>query len=159
MQAETGPRSEGNRVFSSLAKEDLDRLLRSFIEVELLKDSKGLDTFSLIRETLSRIGIRKRDKLFQTAHILHKKGRYYIVHFKQLFMLDGDVSTSFTLDEEDEMRLRKIISLLEKWGMLKVLDFDRFAQTQEKHISTFVNVVSHEDVKNGVVQLIKKYDL
>ena len=150
--------SEKNRVFSSLSKEDLSSLLSTFVEVELLKDANGKDTFSLVRETLSRIGVRRRDNLFPTAHILHKKGRYYIVHFKQLFMLDGDASNAFCLGEEDTLRLKKIVSLLVKWGMVRVLNEEKM-QNAEDYSNVYVHVVSHEDVKLGKIQIMKKYSL
>lgn len=78
------------------------------------------DSFLKIRETLSRIGVAsKKDKtLYQSCHILHKQGRYYIVHFKQLFLLDGK-SSDFS--EEDKSRLNTITNLLEEWGLLDIV--------------------------------------
>lgn len=88
--------------------------LDDLIEVEI--DSTK---FLLIAETLTRIGIASRDnkKLYQTCHILHKRGKYYIVHFKELFKLDGK---SNTFDEDDRRRRNTIINLLEDWGLLKI---------------------------------------
>ena len=73
------------------------------------------DSFLKIKETLTRIGIssRKDKKLFQSCHILHKKGRYSILHFKELFILDGKHNT-FT--EEDHARRNTIVNLLEEWN-------------------------------------------
>ena len=79
------------------------------------------DDFLKIRETLSRIGVasRKEKELFQSCHILHKKGKYYIVHFKELFKLDGK-QTNF--DESDIGRRNTIIDLLRQWNLVKVLN-------------------------------------
>jgi hypothetical protein len=87
------------------------------IEVRLV----GEDDFLKIKETLMRIGIasRKEKKLFQSCHILHKRGRYYIVHFKELFLLDGKPS-NFT--EDDVARRNAIINLLTEWGLVQQID-------------------------------------
>jgi len=79
------------------------------------------DSFLKIKETLTRIGIssRKDKKLFQSCHILHKKGRYAILHFKELFILDGKHNT-FT--EEDHARRNTIVNLLEEWELIKIVD-------------------------------------
>jgi len=75
------------------------------------------DDFLKIRETLTRIGVasRKDKKLFQSCHILHKQGRYFIVHFKELFMLDGKKAN---LEESDLERRNTIATLLSDWGLL-----------------------------------------
>ena len=77
------------------------------------------DDFLKIRETLSRIGVssRKEQELFQSCHILHKRGKYYLVHFKELFALDGKEST---ISENDLARRNAIAKLLEEWGLLKI---------------------------------------
>jgi len=92
----------------------------SLVEIEL----KSEENFLKIRETLTRIGVssRKENKLFQSCHILHKRGKYYIVHFKELFKLDGLPSD---LSEEDIARRNAIISLLEEWELLEVIDEDK----------------------------------
>lgn len=79
------------------------------------------DSFLKVKETLTRIGIssRKEKKLYQTCHILHKQGRYAILHFKELFILDGKKNT-FT--DEDEARRNTIVNLLEEWELVKVVD-------------------------------------
>ena len=79
------------------------------------------DDFLKIRETLSRIGIasRRDQELFQSCHILHKRGKYYIVHFKELFQLDGKPTN---LVESDIARRNTIIGLLEQWNLVKVVD-------------------------------------
>ena len=78
------------------------------------------DDFLKIRETLSRIGVssRQEKKLFQSCHILHKQGKYYIVHFKELFALDGK-PTNFS--ENDEGRRNTISNLLQEWGLVKIV--------------------------------------
>ena len=81
---------------------------------------KEPDDFLKVRETLSRIGVasRKERKLYQSCHILHKQGRYYIVHFKELFALDGKETN---LSENDIARRNTIANLLDDWGLVKLL--------------------------------------
>ena len=81
---------------------------------------KEPDDFLKIRETLSRIGVasRKERKLYQSCHILHKQGRYYIVHFKELFALDGKDTN---LSENDIARRNTIANLLKDWGLISVI--------------------------------------
>ena len=95
---------------------------------------KEPDDFLKIRETLSRIGVasRKERKLYQSCHILHKQGRYYIVHFKELFALDGKETN---LSENDIARRNTIANLLSDWGL--------------------VNVVSKSDVESAPLSQIK----
>jgi len=82
---------------------------------------KEPDDFLKIRETLTRIGVasRKEKKLYQSCHILHKQGRYFIVHFKELFMLDGKKSN---LEENDVGRRNTIATLLSDWGLISILE-------------------------------------
>ena len=77
------------------------------------------DDFLKIRETLTRIGVasRKDNKLYQSCHILHKQGRYFIVHFKELFLLDGKKSN---LEENDVARRNTIATLMSDWGLLTI---------------------------------------
>ncbi len=77
------------------------------------------DDFLKIKETLTRIGVasRKDNKLYQSCHILHKQGRYFIVHFKELFLLDGKKSN---LEENDIARRNTIATLMSDWGLLTV---------------------------------------
>ena len=79
------------------------------------------DDFLKIRETLTRIGVasRKDNKLYQSCHILHKQGRYFIVHFKELFLLDGKKSN---LEENDIARRNSIATLMSDWGLLSLVD-------------------------------------
>jgi hypothetical protein len=89
----------------------------TLVEVELENE----EAFLKVRETLTRIGIasRKENKLYQSCHILHKQRRYYLVHFKEMFALDGK-ETDFS--EEDKARRNKIICLLRDWNLLSIKD-------------------------------------
>jgi len=91
--------------------------LNNFIEVTL----KHQDDFLKVRETLTRIGVssRKEKVLYQSCHILHKQGKYYIVHFKELFALDGKPSN---ISENDIQRRNAIAKLLEEWGLIKIMN-------------------------------------
>jgi hypothetical protein len=82
------------------------------------------DDFLKVRETLTRIGVasRKEKKLYQSAHILHKQGRYYITHFKELFALDGKHAN---LTVNDVQRRNRIVRLLADWGLIAVVDSDK----------------------------------
>ena len=82
------------------------------------------DDFLKVRETLTRIGVasRKEKKLYQSAHILHKQGRYYITHFKELFALDGKHAN---LTVNDVQRRNRIIRLLSDWGLIEVVSEDK----------------------------------
>jgi len=94
--------------------------VESMVEVKL----RSAEDFLKIRETLTRIGVAsRRDKvLFQSCHILHKQGRYYIVHFKELFALDGK-PTNFS--DEDKARRNTIANLLAEWELSDVVDSER----------------------------------
>jgi hypothetical protein len=93
--------------------------LSKFVEVTLTEQ----DDFLKVRETLTRIGVssRKEKVLYQSCHILHKQGKYYIVHFKELFALDGKLST---ITENDIQRRNAIANLLEEWGLIKIVNYD-----------------------------------
>lgn len=93
---------------------DVETILESFIEVSLVND------FSVIAETLTRIGIAdtKQKKLYQSCHILQKRGKFYIVHFKEMFLLDGKAAT---LSDNDRWRRNAVAYLLEKWGLIEIL--------------------------------------
>ena len=82
------------------------------------------DDFLKIRETLTRIGVssKKEKKLFQSCHILHKQGRYFIVHFKELFLLDGKKSN---LEESDVARRNTIATLMSDWGLVTIQDAEK----------------------------------
>ena len=91
--------------------------LKEMVEVALNTD----DDFLKIRETLTRIGVasRKDKTIYQSCHILHKQGRYYIVHFKELFALDGKPSN---FSDNDRARRNTIANLLSEWGLLSILN-------------------------------------
>ena len=95
---------------------DDNDLVKELIEITFPEK----DDFLKIRETLSRIGVasRKEKELFQSCHILHKRGKYYIVHFKELFKLDGK-PTNF--DESDVGRRNTIVDLLRQWNLVTVV--------------------------------------
>lgn len=84
------------------------------------------DDFLKVRETLTRIGVasRKEKKIYQSCHILHKQGKYYIVHFKELFALDGK---NTNLSVNDVQRRNRIIQLLSDWGLISVVKADAIA--------------------------------
>ena len=84
------------------------------------------DDFLKVRETLTRIGVasRKEKKIYQSCHILHKQGKYYIVHFKELFALDGK-KTNFSLN--DVQRRNRIVQLLSDWGLIGVINAEKIA--------------------------------
>jgi len=95
------------------------------IEIELPKE----DDFLKVKETLTRIGVssRKENKLYQSCHILHKRGRYAIMHFKELFCLDGldsDISVN------DIARRNTIVKLLKEWGLVDVLEDEEYHEPQ-----------------------------
>jgi hypothetical protein len=97
--------------------------VESLVEVIL----KTEDDFLKVRETLTRIGVasRKEKTLYQSCHILHKQGKYYIVHFKELFALDGK-PTEFS--ESDQGRRNTITNLLQEWGLVKIVDASKTAE-------------------------------
>ena len=86
------------------------------------------DDFLKVKETLTRIGIasRKDKKLYQSCHILHKQGRYFITHFKELFLLDGNKST---LEQTDIQRRNTIATLLSDWGLLTIVNINNANDT------------------------------
>ena len=91
--------------------------ISKFVEVQLKEE----DDFLKVRETLTRIGVssRKERILYQSCHILHKQGKYYIVHFKELFALDGKPSN---ISDNDVQRRNTIANLLEQWGLVKIMN-------------------------------------
>ena len=111
------------------------------------------DNFLKVRETLTRIGIasRKEKKLYQSCHILHKQGRYFIVHFKELFALDGKESNITAGDIE---RRNAIASLLQDWELLKILA--PTAVDQKASLSQ-IKVVSYKEKAEW--ELVPKYNI
>ena len=105
------------------------------LEVKL----KEPDDFLKVRETLSRIGVasRKERKLYQSCHILHKQGRYYIVHFKELFALDGKDTN---ISENDVARRNSIAALLGDWGLIEII-----GDTEPKAPLSQIKVISFKE--------------
>ena len=115
-------------------------MIDTLLEVRI----KNPDDFLKVKETLTRIGVPsfKDKKLYQSCHILHKKGRYFIVHFKELFALDGKTST---LNDEDLSRRNVIAKLLAEWDLVSIVD-----------TSKMVNVAPMNSVK--IVPYKEKHD-
>lgn len=124
--------------------------LTQFIEVSLNEQ----DDFLKVRETLTRIGVssRKEKVLYQSCHILHKQGRYYIVHFKELFALDGKPSN---ISENDIQRRNAIAKLLEEWGLIKVLN-PKLLQDNVAPLHQ-IKIISFKEKDDW--QLIAKYNI
>ena len=124
--------------------------LNSFIEVIL----KEQDDFLKVRETLTRIGVssRKEKVLYQSCHILHKQGQYYIVHFKELFALDGKEAT---IDDNDISRRNAIANLLEEWGLVKIVN----RQVMTDNIAPLhqIKIISFKEKEEW--QLVTKYNI
>jgi hypothetical protein len=117
----------------------------TFLEVSLKKE----EDFLKIKETLTRIGIasKKEKKLFQSCHILHKRGKYYIVHFKELFQLDGKPS-DFT--DDDRSRRNAIAFLLEEWGLLEIVNKSAFADLVAKLSS--VKIIAYKEKSDWTLE-------
>jgi hypothetical protein len=114
---------------------------------------KEPDDFLKVRETLTRIGVasRKEKKLYQSCHILHKKGKYYIVHFKELFALDRK-DTNFSLN--DVQRRNRIIQLLSDWGLVEVV---QATQIEDAAPLNQIKVIAYKD--KGEWTLESKYNI
>tara|TARA_R110000824_G_scaffold316132_8_gene503300 strand:- start:2731 stop:3129 length:399 start_codon:yes stop_codon:yes gene_type:complete len=124
----------------------------SGLGVEISLDEK--DDFLKIRETLTRIGVssRKEKKLFQSCHILHKRGRYAIMHFKELFILDGLESD---ISESDIARRNTIVDLLEEWELLTILDPDEIDEPQASLAQ--IKIIPHREKNDW--ELVPKYHI
>ena len=109
------------------------------------------DDFLKVRETLSRIGVasRKERKLYQSCHILHKQGRYFITHFKELFLLDGKPSN---LTENDLQRRNTIVTLMSDWGLLETVK-----PVGETAPLNQIKIISHKE--KGDWELCPKYNI
>lgn len=118
------------------------------VEIEL----KNSEDFLKIRETLTRIGVssRKEKKLYQSCHILHKRGKYAILHFKEFFILDGLESN---ISESDIARRNKISKLLEEWGLVTILDDDLEPMASMAQIK----IIPHRDKQEW--ELVPKYHI
>lgn len=124
-------------------------ILNTFLEVKLAEE----EDFLKVKETLTRMGVAsKKDKiLYQSCHILHKQGRYYVVHFKELFALDGK-PTNFT--DEDRFRRNTIASLLEEWNLLKIINS---ALIDSKLPLSQVKIISFKEKDDWI--LMSKYSV
>ena len=113
------------------------------------------DDFLKIKETLTRIGVasRKDNKLYQSCHILHKQGRYFIVHFKELFLLDGKPSN---LIENDIQRRNTIATLLSDWGLVEIVTVGAF-ESLDKAPLRQIKVIPHKD--KNLWELCPKYNI
>ena len=111
------------------------------------------DDFLKVRETLTRIGVasRKEKKLYQSCHILHKQGKYYIVHFKELFALDGKKAN---LSINDVQRRNRIIQLLSDWGLVTLKNADLVTDIAPLNQ---IKVISYKDKGNWVLET--KYNI
>ena len=119
------------------------------VEIKL----KNKEDFLKVKETLTRIGVssKKEKKLYQSCHILHKQGRYYIVHFKELFALDGKESNITSNDVE---RRNTIAGLLQDWGLLKIVEA---IKADPKASLSQIKVVSHKEKEEW--ELVPKYNI
>lgn len=122
----------------------------TLVEVRL----KNAEDFLKIKETLSRIGVAsKKDKvLYQSCHILHKQGKYYITHFKELFLLDGKTSD---FDDNDRGRRNTIVKLLEEWGLLDIVSKDKVEQPQAS--LSQIKIIAYKEKDEW--QLVPKYTI
>ena len=111
------------------------------------------DDFLKVRETLTRIGVasRKEKKLYQSCHILHKQGKYYIVHFKELFALDGKKAN---LSVNDVQRRNRIIQLLSDWGLVSILNSDSVTDIAPLNQ---IKVISYRDKSDWMLET--KYNI
>ena len=111
------------------------------------------DDFLKVRETLTRIGVasRKEKKLYQSCHILHKQGRYFIVHFKELFALDGKRAN---LTINDVQRRNRISQLLADWGLISILNVDQIADIAPLNQ---IKVLSYKDKGDWILE--QKYNI
>lgn len=125
-------------------------LVDNLVEVRLGEQ----DDFLKVKETLTRMGVasRKEQTLYQSCHILHKQGKYYIVHFKELFLLDGKPAN---LSEDDIGRRNVIASLLEEWGLIKVVDAAMVAEP--KVPMSHVKILPHKEKNEW--SLVSKYNI
>lgn len=130
--------------------EHIELSIDDLLEVTLKQD----DDFLKVKETLTRIGVssRRENKLYQSCHILHKRGKYYIVHFKELFALDG---LPTDISETDLGRRNAIAKLLDEWDLLDVVDIEK---TENPRVSLAqIKILSYNEKKDW--ELIPKYHI
>jgi len=127
----------------------MDWTADSLVEVTL----RSPDDFLKCRETLTRIGVASRteNRLYQSCHILHKQGKYYIVHFKELFLLDGKHSD---FSDNDLQRRNRITKLLADWGLVDVVNDEMIAEVSSV---SQIKILPHKEKANW--ELIPKYSI
>lgn len=128
----------------------MNELLETLIEVRIGEE----EDFLKIKETLTRIGVasRKEKKLYQSCHIFHKQGKYYIVHFKEMFAIDGKPSN---FSEEDKGRRNKVIELLQDWGLLKVIEPSKIKEPLAS--MSQIKIISHKEKNDWTLEA--KYNM
>jgi hypothetical protein len=126
----------------------MSNIVDTLLEIKLGEE----DDFLKVRETLTRIGVasRKDKTLYQSCHILHKQGKFYIVHFKEMFALDGKPAT---FDDDDKGRRNTIAKLLEDWGLVKIVDPNRAASP--KATMNQIKIIPHKEKNEWT--LVTKY--
>lgn len=125
-------------------------IIDDLVEVRLPSE----DNFLKVKETLTRIGIasKKDKKLYQSCHILHKQGRYYLVHFKELFMLDGKDND---FSDDDRGRRNTIVNLLKEWDLIEVVNEENI--TEPRASMSQIKIISHKEKHDW--ELIAKYSI
>ena len=125
-------------------------ILDSLIEVKLTNE----DDFLKVRETLTRVGVasKKQQTLWQSCHILHKQGKYYIVHFKELFALDGKPAN---ISEDDVSRRNTIANLMAEWGLVSLIDPKKSAEPVSP--LSQIKVLSYKEKDEW--ELVAKYNI
>jgi Bacteriophage translational regulator len=125
--------------------------IKNLVEVKLNEQ----DDFLKVRETLTRIGVasKKEKTLYQSCHILHKRGQYYVVHFKELFALDGKPTD---ITDNDLSRRNAIVNLLEDWGLVTIVD-KKQTETPTPIFLSQIKIISHKDKSEW--KLIPKYQI
>lgn len=128
----------------------MNELLETLVEVKIAEE----EDFLKIKETLTRIGVasRRESKLYQSCHIFHKQGKYYIVHFKEMFAIDGK-PTNFS--EEDKGRRNKIVELLQDWGLLKVVE-PAVIKSPQASMSQ-IKIINHKEKGDWILEA--KYNM
>ena len=130
-------------------------VIQDCVEITLISP----DDFLKVKETLTRIGVAShkdfdRPRLYQSCHILHKRGQYYIVHFKELFLLDGKAAQT-KFEETDRARRNTIANMLAEWGLVKLVDAAKSAAPVVP--VSQVTIIPFRDKQNW--ELIAKYEI
>jgi hypothetical protein len=128
----------------------MNDFLDNLVEVRIAEE----EDFLKIKETLTRIGVasRKEKKLYQSCHIFHKQGKYYIVHFKEMFAIDGKPSN---FSDEDKGRRNKIAELLQDWGLLKVVESNRIKEPLAS--MSQIKIINHKEKADWTLEA--KYNM